>query len=245
MEEINKIADPIAPTADPIAASTPAVQGTLVTQPTGKSSSNNGCLIVAIIGCCASFLVLPILFVIIIIAINPAAKIREAADRAAKEASQSASTNISIRSNIAEWKTLTDTTKIGGKVKFSFKYPKEFRIIPESVFSEVTNNPVDDTLNNLKSGYISAFAKVAGPDESNGVEKTILGGKVAVKGTRDYDKYDNSGNLSKVYYIQSVIDQEGKSVPFAFVCNYNHKNITATSSLNIICDLMAATLKFL
>lgn len=81
MNEINQpppVATPTpAPTVVPVVAAPSVVQGQVVTQPIAKSS-NNTCLIFAIIGCCAAFLVIPILVVIVIVAINPAARVKQA-----------------------------------------------------------------------------------------------------------------------------------------------------------------------
>ncbi len=96
---------------------TPGVnQGSIPSQvPKANLNNNLPWFLWALAGCgCLGFVVIPILIVVAIIAINPAARLKQAQENAAKTATQSAQTNSTDPT--ANWKTYSNSN-------FSLKYP--------------------------------------------------------------------------------------------------------------------------
>jgi hypothetical protein len=145
----------------------------------------------------------------------------------------------------ADWKVLTaktpesnpdiyDPTKT---IKFSFRYPPDFRIVVDHGNSVVTND--DNYQLGVKTpGSIGVIATVgeSGEKPSPSTE-TTLGGNKAFRGIKVHDSL-----RSVEYFLPSVTTEEGEDMQFSFRCNYIPKDGVSAEK---ICDLIASTFKFL
>jgi len=114
-------------------------------------------------------------------------------------------------------------------IKFSFKYPPDFRVVNDNGTDLVTDVP---TYPGLEPGRTSAFGALGGQHVSNPTD-TTLGGMKAIKVVTNKGTYINT--------IYSV-GEESILGPFQFVCVYAPQTGFDGSKL---CDLMASTFKFL
>lgn len=153
-----------------------------------------------------------------------------------------------IPDETADWKTFTDQTRESDPafdptrtIKFSFKYPLDFRILDDEGGPFVSNDPSQKSGYDIlkKSGSISADAGLAGEEPPDSPSNFTLGGKAALRGLRTYS---HNKFVTVVYHVSSVTTREGVKVPFSFRCNYVPKQGVGTEKT---CDLMASTFKFL
>ena len=137
----------------------------------------------------------------------------------------------------ADWKTLhtkipdaqLKVFNLTSTIKFSFKYPPDFRVVNDNgtdLVTDVTTYP------GLEPGRTSAFGSLGGQHASNPTD-TTLGGMKAIKVVTNKGTYINT--------IYSV-GEESILGSFRFICTYAPQTGFDGSKL---CDLMASTFKFL
>jgi hypothetical protein len=149
----------------------------------------------------------------------------------------------------AGWKTLVTRTAESNPdiydptktIKFSFKYPADFREVPTEGSSVVTNDP-NFQLGLKTVGTIGANSTIGGTKPTS-YTKFTLGGKVALRGSETWwGRGSEPTQVTITYYLSSVTTEEGNNVDFSLRCYYLPKTgINAEKT----CDLIASTFKFL
>ena len=121
----------------------------------------------------------------------------------------------------AGWKTLISVTPEFNSqvydpsltIRFSFKYPPNFKVIKADLIDVVTDDPKYQQ-GVTTVGSIATMASIGGEKPSSSTT-FILGGNNALKGVKIYSKL-----TAIIYYLPSVISKEGTNTIFSFRCNY-------------------------
>ena len=159
------------------------------------------------------------------------------------------STSSAKKDDTGNWQTLEDLSNVDtlGSIKFSFSYPEQFRVLKDNVYGggdSVTNNPTDDTLRGLKSGYTAVFGRIYNDPMTESYNSRTFDDKLGSSSAYIINS-DSGMSMSRIYYVKDAKNSEGSEVPFSFVCNYNYEGIKDTTELVKTCDLIASTFKFL